>query len=181
MEQEARPAPDTTSTTLEAAELEEALAELAPRLLRFAVAAIGDRTLAEDATQEALIALVRRWRSVGPPESPEAFAFAIARRRGRRWRVRQRLSIALADSQREYVWDSRVEEIASERQRLDATLRAMRGLSARDREALSIVVGGELDLATAAGILGISVSAMKMRLSRARHRLRGLMEKEDHE
>ena len=160
-------------------ELEGVVRELAPRLLRFAVAVVGDRTLAEDASQEALVALVRRWRTLGPPESAESFVFTIARRRARRSRWSQRLMIALSDASSDFAWDARTEESLAVRQRLDATLAAIHRLSGADREALSLVVGGEVDLATGAEILGISVSALKMRVHRARKRLKRIMKEEE--
>jgi predicted RNA polymerase sigma factor len=47
--------------------------------------------MAEDVAQDALTVLVRRWRTSGPPESPDAYAFAIARRRAGRAVVRHAL------------------------------------------------------------------------------------------
>ena len=41
-------------------DLENALRELAPRLIRYLTARTGDRSLAEDVAQESLIGLVRR-------------------------------------------------------------------------------------------------------------------------
>ena len=71
-------------------DLDETVGALAPRVLRYAVARLGDRSLAEDVAQESLTALVRAWRNGGPPESAEGFVFAIARRRVGRviWRRR---------------------------------------------------------------------------------------------
>jgi len=48
-------------------DLENALLELAPRLLRYLIARLGDRSLAEEVAQESLTALVRRCRGAGPP------------------------------------------------------------------------------------------------------------------
>jgi hypothetical protein len=41
--------------------------------------------MAEDIAHDALTGLVRRWRNHGPPDSPEAFAFAIAKRRANQY------------------------------------------------------------------------------------------------
>ncbi|MEO1369182.1 MAG: sigma-70 family RNA polymerase sigma factor, partial [Acidobacteriota bacterium] len=71
-------------------DLDTTLDELAPALLRFCRGRSGDAGLAEDAAQEALMALVDRWRRLGPPSSPAAFAFTVARRRlGRRLTARR--------------------------------------------------------------------------------------------
>jgi len=65
-------------------DLESTVASLMPRLLAYALARTGCRAMAEDVAQDALTVLVRRWRTSGPPESPDAYAFAIARRRAGR-------------------------------------------------------------------------------------------------
>jgi RNA polymerase sigma-70 factor (ECF subfamily) len=54
--------------------------------------------------------------------------------------------------------------------------RAFGTLSARDREVLLLVAAGELDLQSVSRLLGISLSATKMRLHRARRRLTAIME-----
>jgi hypothetical protein len=84
-----------TSSTMDPVELETVLAELARPLLRYCLGRTGDLGLAEEAAQEALVALVSRWRNWGAPESPAAFAFAIARRKAWRLVLRRRLSLPL--------------------------------------------------------------------------------------
>jgi len=157
-------------------DLEATLSDLAPRLLRFCVGRSADRALGEEVAQDALIALVERWRRHGPPESAEAFVFAVARRRVYRALVKRRLFEPL-----EVVFDRRnpgsdPEEQALHRQELDHTLAMLDELPSGEREALLLVAGGELDTATAAGVLGISPSALKMRVHRARKHLLTLLE-----
>src|SRR3954465_15456426 len=65
-------------------DLETVAAALAPRLVAYATGRTGCRSTGQDIAQEALAALVLRWRRFGPPESPEAFVFAVARRRAGR-------------------------------------------------------------------------------------------------
>lgn len=157
-------------------DLERALRDLAPRLFRYAVGRTGDPSLAEDVAQECLTALVARWQCHGPPDSAEAFVFAIARRRAARAATLRRLWLPL-----EHVLgmrDSRPDPEASaigqhERARV---LAALRRLPHRDREALLLVVGGELGVAEAAETLGITVAAFKVRTFRARRRLTALLE-----
>jgi len=78
-------------------DLERVLRDLAPRLYRYAIGRIGDAALAEDVAQECLTALVQRWQRHGPPESAEAFVFAIARRRAFRAAVRRHFGPLLDD------------------------------------------------------------------------------------
>ncbi|HZF11067.1 MAG TPA: sigma-70 family RNA polymerase sigma factor [Thermoanaerobaculia bacterium] len=159
-------------------DLESEVEEIAPRLLRYCLGETGDRGLAEEAAQEGLTALVQRWRRQGPPESPAAFAFAIARRRAWRLKLRRRLFEplqALLDGHRPSPLPGPEVEAAG-RTALDRTLKALQRLPGRDREALLVVAAGEIPLEEGARLLGISKSALKMRLHRARQRLQSLLE-----
>jgi len=157
--------------------LDEVVEDLAPRLLRFTLGLARDRALAEEAAQEALVALVQRWRRCGPPDIPAAFAFSVARRRALRGLWRRRLFAPLG------TWGARDEptEKAVATGRLEAVqaLAELRRLSPREQEALLLVAVGELSMEEAAGVLRLSVSAFKMRLHRARKQLRARMENGD--
>jgi DNA-directed RNA polymerase specialized sigma24 family protein len=67
------------------------------------------------------------------------------------------------------------EEAALRRSECATLIRAREQLPARDREALLIVAVGGLKMSEAVRVLGISESALKMRMLRARHRLHALM------
>jgi RNA polymerase sigma factor (sigma-70 family) len=163
-------------------ELETAVKELAPQLLRYSLGKTGDAGLAEEVAQDALAALVQRWRRHGPPECPAAFAFAVARRRAGRLNFQRRLLeplSALLDGNRGHSPLPGPEERATLRTDLSRTLAALRRLSGPDREALLLVGVADLGPTEGAGVLGISVSALKMRVHRARKRLLQLLEKND--
>jgi RNA polymerase sigma factor (sigma-70 family) len=156
--------------------LEAVVRELAPRLLRFCLGRFGAEGLAEEVAQDALSALVARWRRHGPPESPEAFVFAVARRRGSRAAFKRRLMAPLAalgngDPRSGADPGPDPEARAMGRHDLSRTFAAIRRLSSRERDALLLVVAGELSTEEAARVLGISRSALKMRVHRARARL----------
>ncbi len=157
-------------------DLETTLAELAPGLLRYCLGVAADRPLAEDGAQEALAALAARWRRHGPPDSPEAFVFTVARRRLHRALLRRRLLEPLerAAIGRSPTPDPETRAVA--RADLRRTLDALRDLPRGHRDALLLVTAGELDTASAAGVLGISRSALKMRVHRARQRLHVLLD-----
>ncbi len=157
-------------------DLEATLSDLAPRLLRFCLGLAADRSAAEEAAQEALYALVSRWRRHGPPDSAEAFAFAVARRRARRARYRQLLFEPLERLRNGHCPNPGPEELALRRDEMRRTADALERLPRGHREALLLVAAGELDIAGAAEVLGISRSAVKMRVHRARRRLRELLE-----
>lgn len=153
-------------------DLEATVRELAPRLLRYCRGRLANLASAEDVAQTALMALVARWRTAGPPESPAAFAFSIARRRAWRSALRDRLALplsALGFRSEPFADPIRRSEARSEIQRLQSELQK---LSVREREAILLVAAGELSVVEAALALGISESALKMRLVRARQKLK---------
>jgi len=178
-------------------ELDATVEALAPRLLRYCLGRTGSREAAEEAAQDALAALVGRWRRHGPPEFPAAFVFAVARRRAWRAAVRRRLLLplaALADGHGGrgpavaeaglapvpfQAGESDPEQGAVARDEVARTLAALRRLPARDREALLLVAAGELETEEAARVVGVSRSAFKMRVHRARKRLFELLETPD--
>jgi RNA polymerase sigma-70 factor (ECF subfamily) len=160
-------------------DLETVIRELTPGLMRYCTARTRDRSLAEEIAQESLAALVRRYRSRGAPDSPQAFVFAVARRRATRavfsrclW-----LPLQLLAGSRDHAPDPEATVLG--RSEYAALERALEQLPARDREALLIVAVGGLKTTEAARVLGISESALKMRTLRARQRLQALMEDGD--
>ena len=157
-------------------DLEATLADLAPRLLRYCVGTVGDPSLGEDVAQEALAALVGRWRRHGPPQSADAFVFTVARRKVHRTLWKRRLLEPLEAVFGHASPDPDPEEDALRKDDLALTLRGLDRLPAREREALVLVAGGELSTAGAAEVLGISRSALKMRVHRARQRLHAFLE-----
>jgi RNA polymerase sigma-70 factor (ECF subfamily) len=164
-------------------QLEAAVEQLATPLLRYCLGRTGDPSLAEEVAQEALTALVRRWRRLGPPDDPPAFVFGIARRRAGRalWRRRwwQPLDGLAALATPAVAQAASPADRAEARSELAAVQGALGRLPTRDRETLLLVAVGEFDRAAAAELLGISLSALKMRLHRARRRLVRELEKND--
>jgi RNA polymerase sigma-70 factor (ECF subfamily) len=157
-------------------DLDGTLSELAPRVLRYLVARLGDVGLAEEIAQESLTALIRSWRNGEPPESAAAFVFAVARRRLGRAVWRRRLWVPI-----EQALDSRdgspsPESRAIARVEQERVRSALAKLARRDREAILLVVVGEMSMAEASAVLGVSLSAVKMRVHRARGRLTALLE-----
>ena len=157
-------------------DLDTTIRELARRVLGYCILRTGDPGLAEDVAQESLAALVSRWRRHGPPDAPDAFVFAIARRRAARALLRQRLWLSLDRARAQPSDKPDVEASLIERSERDRVIAALSRLPRRDRDLLLLLTAGELPLNQAAGVLGISLSAAKMRAHRARARLRALLE-----
>ena len=76
-------------------DMELAIQDVAPRLLRYCKARAGNAELAEEIAQETLVALITRWRRYGPPLSVNGFVFSIARRKAARAIARRRLFVPL--------------------------------------------------------------------------------------
>jgi RNA polymerase sigma-70 factor (ECF subfamily) len=152
-------------------DLEAVVTALAPRLIAYAIARTGCRGTAEDIAQDALTALVRRWRQAGPPDSPEAFAFAIAKRRAGR-AVAKRALLAPVEALRHAVGHApSTAQAFEERCELLEVRSALRTLSRIDREALILRAVGELSYDEISVLVRASPTAVKMRVSRARKRL----------
>lgn len=167
--------PSAASGFISHVDLDDVVRALAPRLIAYALARTGRLEIAEDVAQDALTALVRRWRRAEPPESPAAFVFAIARRRAGRL-VARRALFAPLDMLRDVARDEPTVEQAYERRADLAIVRsALRALSRADREALLLRSAGELPFEEIAVVMGTSPAAVKMRISRARRRLAALV------
>lgn len=157
-------------------DLESAVERLAPELLRFCTGLTRDRLEGEKLAQEALASLVRYWRIHGPPQSPAAFAYAVARRQALRWRRRLRRLLPLDLLESRPHPGPGPEALSLHHERLQEALRALGQLSERDREAVLLAADPEMAVEAAAGVLDITSSAFKMRVHRARRRLSSLVE-----
>jgi RNA polymerase sigma-70 factor, ECF subfamily len=156
-------------------ELDSVAVALTPRLIAYALGRTGCRGAAEDVAQDALTALVRRWRQSGPPASVDAFAFAIAKRRASRLIARRALAAPI-DAIRHVACDEPgPEQSFDDRRELSVVLAALRTLSRLDREALLLRAAGGLTFDEIATVLHTSAAAVKMRVSRARRRLTALL------
>ncbi len=156
-------------------DLENIIRELTPGLLRYCTARTRDRSLAEEIAQESLAALIMHLNRHGAPESAPAFLFAVARRRAARVMLSRRLWLPLRLLAGSQDSEPNPEEAALRRSECTTLARALERLPARDREALLVVAVGGLKTSEAARALGISESALKMRMLRARQRLHALM------
>jgi RNA polymerase sigma factor (sigma-70 family) len=156
--------------------LDDVVRELAPRLLGYCRLETDDASLAEEIAQDTLAALVQRWRRFGAPDSPAAFVFAIARRRCARAMVRRRLLRPIEEVFGLRDGHPTPEQRAVRADEREQVTRALARLRAPDRQILLLLTVGEIGMEEAATMLGISVSAAKMRAMRARQRLRAVLE-----
>jgi RNA polymerase sigma factor (sigma-70 family) len=180
---DARPDPASTDTELlEGAERGEADAfgvlfeRHGPAVLQFCFRRTADAALAEDLTS---IVFLEAWRKRGRlelfQESARPWLFGVALNVVRsQFRAQRRHSDALArlpaPAPAEPESDRAIARIDAERE-MRVVLDTVSKLNRREREVLELCVWAELSPEEAASSLGISVGAVRSRLSRARRRL----------
>jgi RNA polymerase sigma-70 factor (ECF subfamily) len=158
--------------------LGQLMAELRPRLHRYCARMVGSAFDGEDVVQEALAKAAEALPTAGVIERPESWLFRVAhnaaldalRRRKRQAAVRSDIDLAgVADTGA--AADVRVAAAAS----LAAFMRLP--VAQRSSVVLMDVLGHSL--AETAAILGVSISAVKAALNRARTRLKALADAPD--
>jgi RNA polymerase sigma-70 factor, ECF subfamily len=140
---------------------------------RYAVAMLGDRDAAADAMQEAFI---RAWDSLGDCRDPDHFQswfFRILANQCRTALSRRRPRV---DVDRLALPSRENTGAAAERGELAAALAAALGrLKSEQREAFVMKYVDERSYEEMAALLGVGEDALKMRVARARERLRKLL------
>jgi RNA polymerase sigma-70 factor (ECF subfamily) len=158
---------------------EELVTRHHPACLRFAAHVLGDRIEAEDVVQESLL---RAYRSLGRYQERQQFRpwlfrilvnrcrTAAGRSHARRLRTAVELTpgAAITDANDTIALRSRL-------------ARAIDGLDDLQREAFLLKLGEGLDYEEIARITGASVSALKMRVKRARDQVRARWEEMEHD
>lgn len=150
---------------------------------RFATRMLGNPDDADDALQ---LAFVRAYRGLRQCRDPARFGawlyqivmnecrtFSARRTRRERRVVRDESALAVAESGQDVAESDGVE--------LEEIQRALDQLDAEQREAFVLKHVEELSYDEMAELTGAGVSALKMRVQRARNRLRDLLEKVPHE
>lgn len=153
-----------TSSASRDAEFTEFVKSATPSLGRTAYLLTGDRELAADLVQEALVRTYVAWRRV---RRNEALAYArrtLVNLNIDRWRKRPSVPVESVDGVSES-GEARVDE-------RDRIVRALAGLPAQQRKVVVLRYLDDLSEATVAGHLGISVGAVKSACSRGLAALR---------
>ena len=165
------------------ASLDAFLAAIGPRAFRFAEAGLRHREDALDAVQDAMVKLL------GYRERPAAewtpLFWSILRSRivdvQRRRSFRLKFWAAPAEQEGEASLDwadpgAGPAQAQDQREAYAQLVQALRGLPARQREAFTLRVLEELDVATTAKVMGCSEGSVKTHLSRAREALQAQLE-----
>lgn len=165
----------------DAAALEELIAHLQQRVMQLAWRMTGNASLAEEATAQVFVKL---WSKSGQWRGDSAattWIYQLATRtildtlraQNRWWRRRRSIDDSWGsgcDASEEL---QRTDEAAA---LTDCLQRAMRELSAEDRALVQLYYFEELPLAELETVLGAGTDVLKMRLYRARKRLRSVLE-----
>jgi RNA polymerase sigma-70 factor (sigma-E family) len=148
-----------------------------PALLRFAAALTGDRHLAEDLVQSALVKAHRHWRTVAGADHPDAYVRKVIVTthisEHRKGRVRETLTAVLPERAQR----SDVAAQVGDRDELD---RAIRELPAQQRAVLVLRHYAGYDDPAIADLLGCTVTSVRAYASKGAARLRALLEPETH-
>ncbi|MCW0380882.1 hypothetical protein NB697_003728 [Xanthomonas sacchari] len=165
------------------ASLDAFLAEIGPRAFRFAEAGLRQREDALDAVQDAMIKLLAYRERPAQEWTPLFWSILrrriidLQRRRTFRLRFWAPTSERDADSPPDWADDGPSPSEQHERRQTHARLvTALRALPARQREAFTLRVLEELDVATTARAMGCSEGSVKTHLSRAREALQKHLE-----
>jgi RNA polymerase sigma-70 factor (ECF subfamily) len=153
------------------------LEELVPRVYRFAVRLSGDRHVAEDLCQEAMLRAWRCRRQLRDSGAAHVWLFRIVvnvwRERQRRIASRRAKTVPL-DENTASPGES-VQRRAVQREDLERAYRAMDLLPPRQREVIHLHVCESLSITEVADVLGITINAAKANLSIGRKRLRYML------
>lgn len=157
--------------------LAELIARHGPAVGRVAALYAWQRAEREDLVQEVWIAVVRAWPSFRGEASERTFVLRIAHNRGVTHSMRRRARGEAGDEGLEELPDPTPlpeEQLAREQQRR-RLLAAIRRLPLPLREVAALRLEGLSD-AEIASVVGISAGNVAVRLTRARHALRELLE-----
>lgn len=165
------------------ASLEAFLAGIGPRAFRFAEAGLRHREDALDAVQDAMVRLLGYRERPAAEWTPLFWSILRSRiidlQRRRSFRLRFWAPAEERDEDSRIDWADAGAGPAQRHEQREAYARlvaALRTLPARQREAFSLRVLEELDVATTARVMGCSEGSVKTHLSRAREALQKQLE-----
>lgn len=136
-------------------------------ILAFARRRAGDE-VAHEVTAETFVIAWRRWHRV--PREPLPWLYAVARRVLANVLRRERRQMKLASAPADDVVNPPQPDVGDIGSETGSAMRAFRKLRDGDREVLRLIAWEELTPREAAKALGISTTALRVRLHRARQR-----------
>ena len=135
-------------------------------LLRLGMVMLGSREAAEDAVQDAFVALHRHWPSLRDRGAAEAYLRSAVLNRCRSWVRRQAVQHAPKPLLRTHEQQRGPEEVAEGRDQAESLVAVLRTLARRQREVLACRYVLELSVAETAQLLEISEGSVKVHAHR---------------
>jgi RNA polymerase sigma-70 factor (ECF subfamily) len=163
----APPAIVSAALTGDEAAAEQLVAAVWPGCFRLAATVIGDRSLAQDAAQEACVIVLRKVRGVRSAEAFDAWLYRVVMREA--GRVRRRHAVTGGDQLLE-------QQLGRDETAAVDVWRALATLSPELRDVTVLFYFDDLKSDAIASILRIPHATVRTRLGRARDRLRGLLD-----
>lgn len=145
-------------------------------LLRLGVVMLGSREAAEDAVQDAFVALHRNWQTLHGPEAAEAYLRSAVLNRCRSWVRRQVTQRAPRPLMLVREHEDGPEDSTVGREEAESLVAVMRTLARRQREVLACRYVLELSIAETAQLLEISEGSVKAHTHRGLQALRKRIE-----
>lgn len=141
----------------------------------------GDRTLAEDLTQETFFRLVREGHRYRYPRPFMPWFYTIARNLARNhWQSAYHRHVAVGDElPAQQAMGADPAEWLERHERRSGVRAALMALTLEQREVLSLRFDRELSVSETAAILGLPPGTVKSRTFAALHRLRALLEEDE--
>lgn len=130
-------------------------------LLRLGIVMLGSREAAEDAVQDAFVALHRHWSKLDDPEAAEAYLRSAVLNRCRSWVRRQVTQRAPRPLTLVCEHEQSPEDTMVARDEVGSLVAVMRTLARRQREVLACRYVLELSVAETAQLLQISEGSVK--------------------
>ena len=130
-------------------------------LLRLAVVMLGSREAAEDAVQDAFVALHKNWRSVRDPKAAETYLRSAVLNRCRSWMRRQVTQRSVRPLMLVRTEQQSAEDTTLVREGVGSLVALMRTLPRRQREVLACRFVLELSIAETARLLEIGEGSVK--------------------
>jgi RNA polymerase sigma-70 factor (sigma-E family) len=156
-------------------EFEQFVAAHLAALVRYAGVLAGDRELAQDIVQDALVRAHARWRHIGAMERPEHYVKRMVTREYLSWRRRHaRRSAILASGVRMFDPDVATDHADGTVER-SALAERIAGLPVKQRTVLVLSYYDCLDDAEIADLLGCSAGTVRVYRSRALAALRSVL------
>lgn len=162
----------------DAARFTELYRRHSPKIFRFALHMSGSETVAEEATQETFLMLIRQPAMFDPERgSIEAFLFGVARNQVYKQLERDRRFQGVEEADEEqHVAEGDVLGDLARQENLQALMDAILCLPPKYREAVVLCDLEELSYEAAANAIGCAIGTVRSRLHRARNLLIGKLQ-----